>query len=68
MEQVLTPCVVRREETVMSKETAKDDPRQRTDWPSTKQSDEPWKGSTEKEQKPGDEKPDLEKWHDTNTH
>ena len=52
----------------MSKETPKDDPRQRTDWPSTKQSDEPWKGSTEKEQKPGSEKIDLEKSHDTNTH
>jgi hypothetical protein len=29
--------------------------------------DETWKGSVEKEQR-ADTKPDLEKWHDTNTH
>jgi hypothetical protein len=52
----------------MSKETPNDDPRQRTDAKNTKQTDEPWKGPVEKEQKPGDSKPDLEKWHDTNTH
>jgi hypothetical protein len=32
------------------------------------QTDKPWKGQTEKEQKPGGPPPDLEKWHDTNTH
>jgi hypothetical protein len=53
----------------MSKETPKDDPRQQTDWKNTKQTDEPWKGATEKEQlDPNRPKPDLEKWHDTNTH
>jgi hypothetical protein len=52
----------------MSKETPKDDPRQRTDGKSFKQSDEPWKGPVEKEQKPGHDKPDLEKWQETNTH
>jgi hypothetical protein len=53
----------------MSKETPKDDPRQQTDWKNTKQTDEPWKGATEKEQlDPDRPKPDLEKWHDTNTH
>jgi hypothetical protein len=52
----------------MSKENPDADPRRQTDWKSTKQSDEPWKGSTEKEQKPGNEKPDLEKWKDTQTH
>jgi hypothetical protein len=52
----------------MSREKPNDDPRQQTDWKSTKQSDEPWKGSTEKEQKPSDAKPDLEQWHDTKTH
>ena len=52
----------------MSKETPEDDPRQRTDWPSTKQTEKPWKGPIEKEQKPGSEKIDLEKWHGTSTH
>jgi hypothetical protein len=37
----------------MSRETPKDDLRQRTDWKNTKQTDEPWKGPVEKEQKPG---------------
>jgi hypothetical protein len=52
----------------MSKETPKDDPRRETDWKNTKQTDEPWKGPVEKEQKPGGPAPDLEKWHETNTH
>lgn len=52
----------------MSKEKPNDDPRQNTDWKSTKQTDEPWNGPIEKDQKPGDSKPNLEKWHDTNTH
>jgi hypothetical protein len=53
----------------MSKETPKDDPRQRTDWKSPKQTDKPWKGPPEKEQKPGGTSElDLEKWHQTNTH
>jgi hypothetical protein len=53
----------------MSQEKPSDDPRQRTDWKSSKQSDEPWKAPLEKEQKPvGPSKPELEKWHDTNTH
>jgi hypothetical protein len=53
----------------MSKETPKDDPRQRTDWPSKKQTDKPWRGNPEKEQLPPDRpKPDLEKWQRTNTH
>jgi hypothetical protein len=34
----------------MSKETPKDDPRQRTDWGSHSQTDKPWKGPPEKEQ------------------
>ena len=52
----------------MSKETPKDDPRQRDDWGSLKQTDKPWKGSPEKEQKPSDQTSDLEKWHETSTH
>ena len=44
----------------MSKETPKTDPRERSDWGSPKQTDQPWKGNPEKEQRNGDEKPDLE--------
>ena len=51
----------------MSKETPKSDPRQQTDWKNTRQTDQPWKGPVEKEQK-NEFKIDLEKWHDTNTH
>jgi hypothetical protein len=53
----------------MSKEKPSDDPRQRTDRTSPKQSDEPWKGPVEKEQKPRTPADfDLEKWHGTSTH
>ena len=52
----------------MSKEKPTDDPRQQTDWRSHKQTDKPWKGNPETEQRPGSSKPDLEKWHKTNTH
>lgn len=52
----------------MSKEKPSDDPRQRTDWESQKQTDKPWKGNPEKEQQPGGPPPDLEKWQETNTH
>jgi hypothetical protein len=50
------------------RETPADDPRRQTDWPNTKQTDEPWKGPTEKEQRNDDSNIDLEKWHRTNTH
>jgi hypothetical protein len=49
-------------------ESPLDDPRQQTDWPNTKQTDKPWKGQVEKEQKDRDGDIDLEKWHRTNTH
>ena len=52
----------------MSKETPKDDPHQRTDEGSPKQTDKPWKGNPEKEQGSDDHTPDLEKWHETKTH
>jgi hypothetical protein len=53
----------------MSKETRKDDPRRQTDWKTSRQSEKPWKGNTEKEQfDPSAPKPDLEKWHDSDTH
>jgi hypothetical protein len=45
------------------------DPRQKTDWPNTRQSDEPWKGNPEKDQlSPDRPKPDLEKWQESKTH
>jgi hypothetical protein len=50
----------------MSKET--DDTRQKADGGSLKQTDKPWKGPPEKEQKPSDHTPDIEKWQETHTH
>jgi hypothetical protein len=52
----------------MSRDTSNDDPRHEGDWKNTKQTNEPWKGPTEKEQAPGSQKPDLDKWQETNTH
>jgi hypothetical protein len=53
----------------MSKETPKDDPRQKSDQGSFhKQTDNPWKSNPEKEQRNADAKIDLETWHETNTH
>ncbi len=52
----------------MSKEKPNDDPRQKTDSETSKQTDQPWKGQVEKEQKNGDAEIDLEKWHETKTH
>lgn len=50
------------------RETPQDDPRKRTDWPTTKQTDKPWKGNVEKEQlDPRRPAPDLEKWQESNT-
>lgn len=53
----------------MSKEKPTDDPRNQSDWKNTKQTNEPWKQPVEKDQKPdGAQKPDLEKWQESNTH
>ena len=52
----------------MSKETPNDDPRERTDSRSHKQTEQPWRGNPEKEEKPSDEMPDLEKWQESSTH
>ena len=52
----------------MSKETPKTDPRERTDWGSNKQTDKPWKGNPEKEQRNSDWEIDLEKWQKSSTH
>jgi hypothetical protein len=55
-------------EHLMNKETPSNDPRQKTDWKSPKQTDEPWKGNPEKEQRPGGPPPDLEEWQESSTH
>jgi hypothetical protein len=56
-------------ENPMNKETPKTDPRERTDWGSHSQTDKPWKGNPEKEQRNDDaKKPDLEKWQESETH
>jgi len=52
----------------MSKERSTTDPRQQNDWGSHKQTDKPWQGNPEKEQRSDDEKPDLERWHESKTH
>jgi hypothetical protein len=52
----------------MSKEKPTDDPREQTDWKSTKQTEKPWKRPIEKEQQAEARKEDLEGWKDTNTH
>jgi len=51
------------------RETPYDDPRQKNDKPTHKQTNEPWKGNPEKDQLPP-ERPDidLEKWQESNTH
>ena len=46
----------------MSKQAPDD--KSRNDSNNTKQTDEPWKGSVEKQRTATD----LEKWHETNTH
>ena len=52
----------------MSKEKPADDPRQQRDPGGHSQTDQPWKGNPEKEQKPGTKKSDPDKWQETNTH
>jgi hypothetical protein len=50
------------------RETPLDDPRHKTDWPNTKQTDQPWKGQVEKDQQNKDSDIDLEKWQESSTH
>ena len=53
----------------MSKERPTDDPRNESDWDNTRQTDQPWKGLPEKQQRPNKAgKPDLERWKDSGTH
>ena len=51
----------------MSKESPLDDPRQKTDQGSHSQTDKPWKGNPEKDQR-NEAGIDLENWQKTNTH
>jgi hypothetical protein len=50
-----------------ARESPLDDPRQKIDWPSNKQTNTPEKGLPEKEQR-NDGDIDLEKWQESNTH
>jgi hypothetical protein len=51
------------------RETSLDDPRRQTDWPTHKQTNEPWKGNPEKDQlDPNRPDIDLERWQESNTH
>lgn len=52
----------------MSKETPADDLHEQNDKGSHTQTDKPWKGNPEKEQRNDGTKIDLEKWHRTGTH
>jgi hypothetical protein len=52
----------------MSKEKPTDDPRTRTDWGSPEQTDKPWEGNPEQEQRSGTKKSDPDKWQETKTH
>jgi hypothetical protein len=52
----------------MKKKPVTPDRGERTDWGSHVQTREPWKGNPEKEQRSGEEKPDLEKWQQSKTH
>jgi hypothetical protein len=52
----------------MSKETPKDDPRQRNDEGSIKQTNQPWNGNPEKEQRSSVKTSDLEKWQRSDMH
>jgi hypothetical protein len=52
----------------MSKESPAGDPRQQTDQGSLSQTNKPWKGTPEKEQRNDDANFDLERWHRNNTH
>jgi hypothetical protein len=52
----------------MSKEKPTDDPREQSDWKTTKQTDQPWKRPLDNDQKSGVRKDDLEKWNESKTH
>jgi hypothetical protein len=49
------------------REDPNDDPREKSDWPNTKQTDQPWKGLPERDQR-NESDIDLEKWQRSKTH
>jgi hypothetical protein len=51
----------------MSNEIPTDDPRQRTDQGSRSQTERPWKGNPESEQRSGTKKSDPDQWQETDT-
>ncbi|UPK30856.1 hypothetical protein [Bradyrhizobium sp. 195] len=53
----------------MPKAAENDPPRQQTDMPTHRQTNEPWQGNPEKEQIDPERPPiDLERWQKSNTH
>ena len=51
------------------RETPVDDPRQKSDSPTHRQTEAPWKGNPEKDQlDPNRPDIDLERWQESNTH
>ena len=52
----------------MSKDAPKDDPREKSDHGSYRQTDKPWKGNPRRKQRNDDAKINLEKWQGTKTH
>jgi len=52
----------------MSKEKPTDEPRHQNDGGSHAQTDKPWKGNPEKEQRSGEAKLVLDEWQTTKTH
>jgi hypothetical protein len=52
----------------MSKQAPKDDSVPQSGAGSHAQTNEPWKGNPEKEQRSGTKKSDPDKWQETNTH
>ena len=52
----------------MNKKPTTKDPGRASDWGSHAQTDKPWKGNPEKEQRSDEAKPDLEKWQESDTH
>ena len=51
----------------MNRKPVTPDRGRQSDWGSHAQTDKPWKGNPEKEQRSEEEEPDLEKWRESNT-
>jgi hypothetical protein len=62
------PAMAKDDNTNDPREAPNVDPRQQSDWKTTKQTDQPWQGNPEKDQLAPDREIDLEKWQKSNTH